>query len=476
MPRPAILRAYLLLVGLPLGILIAVLKAGRNLSPAPIDALRQGVASSAAVAPMNLFTLVLQVAAVLLVSRVVGMLFRRIGQPQVIGEMVAGILLGPSLLGWAAPSVSHFIFPASSLAYLNGISQIGLVFFMFLVGVSLNPKELREHGHTAVLTSHASIVTPFCLGAALALFLYPRLSQSGVTFTSFALFMGSAMSITAFPVLARILTERNLLSSRMGTLAISCAAVDDVTGWCILAYIVALVRVQSAATSPWTMLAGSIAYVVVMVVGVKRLLLLFEKSFRRHGRITENALSVMIVLALGSALTTEKLGIHSLFGAFFLGAILPKSVDFTRALRQKVESMTTVALLPLFFAYSGLRTSINVVHGTLWIYTLLVIAVAVAGKFGGSMLAARMAGSSWTDASALGILMNTRGLMELIALNIGLDIGVISPTVFTIMVLMALVTTFMTSPLLVRFYPPSRAATEEDLSGPPGGLATHQAA
>jgi Kef-type K+ transport system membrane component KefB len=475
MPPAKILRAYLLLVGLPLAVLVTVLKLGKTLSAPPLDALRQGAEATAAPAPMNLFTLVLQVAVVLFVSRVVGMLFRRFGQPQVVGEIVAGVLLGPSLLGWAAPDLSKFIFPASSLGYLNGLSQIGLVFFMFLVGVSLNPKELRERGQTAILTSHASIVTPFCLGSALALLLYPRLSHAGVTFTSFALFMGSAMSITAFPVLARILTERNLLSSRMGTLCISCAAVDDVTGWCILAYIVVLVRVQSAAVSPWTMVAGSIAYILVMIGGVRRLLLLFEKSFRRRGRVTENALSLVIVLALASALITERLGIHSLFGAFFLGAILPKSADFTRALRLKLESMTTVALLPLFFAYSGLRTSINAVHGTLWIYTLLVIAVAVAGKFGGSMLAARMSGISWTDAAALGILMNTRGLMELIALNIGLDIGIISPTVFTIMVLMALVTTFMTSPLLVRFYPTSRADTEEDLSGP-GDLAANPAA
>jgi Kef-type K+ transport system membrane component KefB len=476
MPRAKILHAYLLLVGLPLAGLVTVLKLGKTLSAPPLDALRQGAGATAAAAPLNLFTLVLQVAVVLLVSRAIGMLFRRLGQPQVVGEMVAGILLGPSLVGWAAPGLSEFIFPASSLGYLNGLSQIGLVFFMFLVGVSLNSKELRENGYTAILASHASIVTPFCLGSALALLLYPRLSHAGIGFTSFALFLGSAMSITAFPVLARILDERNLLSSRMGTLSISCAAVDDVTGWCILAYIVVLVRVRSTAVSPWTVVAGSTAYILVMIGGVKRLLLLFEKSFRRRGRITENALSLLIVLALASALTTERLGIHALFGAFFFGAILPKSADFTGALRLKLESVTTVALLPLFFAYSGLRTSINVVHGMLWVYTLLVIAVAVAGKFGGSMLAARMSGASWTDASALGILMNTRGLMELVALNIGLDVGVISPTVFTIMVLMALVTTFMTSPLLVRFYPASRAASEEDLSGPSGGLAANQAA
>jgi Kef-type K+ transport system membrane component KefB len=476
MPRAKTLRAYLLLVGTPLAVLVTVLELGRTQSAPPFDSLGQSAGATAAAAPMNLFTLVLQVAVVLFLSRAIGVLFRRFGQPQVVGEMVAGILLGPSLLGWAAPGVFNFIFPVSSLGYLNGLSQIGLIFFMFLVGVSMNPKELREHGHTAILTSHASIVTPFCLGSALALLLYPRLSQAGITFTSFALFMGSAMSITAFPVLARILTERNLLSSRMGTLAISCAAVDDVTGWCILAYIVVLVRVESAAVSPRTMVAGSIAYILVMIGGVKRLLQLFETSFRRRGRITENALSLLIVLALTSALTTERLGIHSLFGAFFFGAVLPKSSAFTRALRLKLESMTTVALLPLFFAYSGLRTSINVVHGMLWIYTLLVIGVAVAGKFGGSMLAARMSGASWSDASALGILMNTRGLMELIALNIGLDIGVISQAVFTMMVLMALVTTLMTSPLLARIYHASFAAAEEDVSGHAGDLAANQVA
>jgi Kef-type K+ transport system membrane component KefB len=452
--RNKLIPAYFLLVGLPLLLLFTVLKTGAGLT-APVAAMRTGVAASAPPAAMNLFLLVLQVTAVLLASRLVGMLFKKIKQPQVIGEMVAGILLGPSLLGWAAPSLSNFLFPAASLGYLNALSQIGLVFFMFLVGVSLNPGELRKHGHAAVLTSHASIVTPFCMGSALALFLYPRLSTAGVSFMSFALFMGSAMSITAFPVLARILTERNLLRSRMGTLAISCAAVDDVTGWCVLAYIVVLVRSGNSSTPLWLTVGGALAYILIMLAGVKRVLPRFEASFRKHGRLTENALSLMIVLALISALTTERLGIHSLFGAFFMGAIMPKSADFIEAVRNKLESLTVVALLPLFFAFSGLRTSVGMVHGQLWIYTLLVIATAIAGKFGGSMFAARMAGVSWRDATSLGILMNTRGLMELVALNIGLDIGVISPTVFTIMVLMALVTTLMTSPLLEWVYPAS---------------------
>jgi Kef-type K+ transport system membrane component KefB len=452
--RNKLISAYFLLVGLPLLLLFTVLKTGAGLT-APVAAMQTGVAASALPATMNLFLLVLQVTAVLLASRLVGMLFKKIKQPQVIGEMVAGILLGPSLLGWVAPSLSNFLFPAASLGYLNALSQIGLVFFMFLVGVSLDPGELRKHGHAAVLTSHASIVTPFCMGSALALFLYPRLSTAGVSFMSFALFMGSAMSITAFPVLARILTERNLLRSRMGTLSISCAAVDDVTGWCVLAYIVVLIRSGSSSTPLWLTVGGALAYILIMLAGVKRVLPRFEASFRKHGRLTENALSLMIVLALISALTTERLGIHSLFGAFFMGAIMPKSADFIEAVRNKLESLTVVALLPLFFAFSGLRTSVGMVHGQLWIYTLVVIATAIAGKFGGSMFAARMAGVSWRDATSLGILMNTRGLMELVALNIGLDIGVISPTVFTIMVLMALVTTLMTSPLLEWVYPAS---------------------
>jgi Kef-type K+ transport system membrane component KefB len=270
------------------------------------------------------------------------------------------------------------------------------------------------------------------------------------------------MSITAFPVLARILTERNLLRSRMGTLAIACAAVDDITGWCILAYIVVFVRSEKASLPAWVTMGGAVAYVLIMLLGVRRLLPRFEAHFRKEGRHTEGAISMMIVLALASALATEWLGIHLVFGAFLMGAIMPKSPDFIRSLQDKMESVTVVVLLPLFFAFSGLRTNISMVRGSLWLYFLAVLAAAIAGKFGGSMLAARMAGIPWRDAASLGILMNTRGLMELIALNIGLDIGVISQTVFTILVLMALVTTFMTSPLLEWVYPSRLMVVEGD--------------
>jgi Kef-type K+ transport system membrane component KefB len=414
----------------------------------------------------NLPALFLQIGVILLSVRIIGMVFRKIGQPQVVGEMMAGILLGPSLLGWAFPELSKTLFPAASLGYLYALSQVGLILFMFLVGLSVNPKELRRHGHVAVLTSHVSIVIPFCLGAMLSLFLYPRLSDDSVSFTSFALFMGSAMSITAFPVLARILTERNLLDSKLGTLSVTCAAVDDVTGWCILAFIVTMIRASHGYHSIWPDLARMAAYVLCMLFGVRRLLPWFERSFRKAGRLTDDAVAFMVLLALGSALITELLGIHLLFGAFLMGAIMPKSPDFIRHATHKLESIAVLVLLPLFFAFSGLRTSIGVVKGRgMWVYVLLVVAVATAGKLGGSMIAARVAGMPWREATSLGVLMNTRGLMELVILNIGLDVGVISHALFSIMVFMALVTTLATSPLLALVYP-DRVLREQPREAP----------
>jgi len=402
----------------------------------------------------DLFHLILQAAVILAAARAVGFLFAKINQPQVMGEMVAGILLGPSLLGWLAPGVSAALFPPASVGYLNALSQVGLVVFMFVVGLALDPTELRGYGHTAVLIGHVSIVAPFFLGGVTALYLYPRLSDDAVTFMGFALFMGSAMSITAFPVLARILDERGLVRSRMGALAIACAAVNDITGWCILAYIVVVVRVTHAARPVWVTVGGSLAYVLVMVFGVRRFLPAFERAYRRHGRLSDNLIAAILVLLLASALVTEWLGVQLLFGAFLMGAIMPKTQEFTRYLLHKFESVVVVLLLPLFFACSGLRTHIGVGgNRAIWLYSAIVIVAAVAGKLGGSAIAARVSGMPWRDSAALGVLMNTRGLMELVILNLGLDIGVISPALFSIMVLMALVTTFMTTPLLEWVYP-----------------------
>lgn len=400
----------------------------------------------------HLPTLIIQIGVILVVARLVGWLFRKIHQPQVMGEMVAGILLGPSLLGWVAPQLSAALFPPESLGFLGALSQIGLLLFMFLVGLEFDPKILRGQGHTAVVTSQASIFVPFLLGTGLALYLYPNLSDDTVTFTSFALFMGTAMSITAFPVLARILTERKMLRSRVGSVSLACAAVNDVTGWSILAAVVIFVQASAGTIPLWLTLIGSAIYIIVMMFGLRPLLHKLEIIFQRRG-ISQDVMALIFLVILASGLVTEWLGIHALFGAFLAGVIMPKQSGFVHALTEKLEYVAVVLLLPLFFAFTGLRTSIGLVSGLeMWFYVGLIILVAIAGKFGGSAAAARVSGMSWREASTVGILMNTRGLMELVVLNIGLEIGVLSSALFTMMVLMAVVTTLITAPLLQWVY------------------------
>jgi Kef-type K+ transport system membrane component KefB/nucleotide-binding universal stress UspA family protein len=409
--------------------------------------------------PLPLF--VLQAILIIAVSRLIGLGARRARQPMVIAEIVAGIALGPSLLGWLAPEVEHALFPAASMGLLGLLSQVGLILFMFLVGLEFDATLLRGRGHTAIAISHTSIVVPFLLGAWLARHVHGALAPAGVPLTSFALFMGAAMSITAFPVLARILVERRLLRTKIGVVAITCAAVDDITAWCILAFVVSLVRASSLADGAWTTVLA-LAYVAVVVRGVRPLIeRLAARSANKDG-LSQNLVAVTLVLLLSSSLLTELIGIHALFGAFIFGAIVPKQNGFAQLLADKLEDLVVVLLLPLFFAYSGLRTEIGLLDSAnAWATCGLVIAAACIGKFGGSAIAARLTGLRWREASALGVLMNTRGLMELIVLNIGLDLGVISPTLFTMMVIMALATTFMTSPLLERIYPTATAESAE---------------
>jgi Kef-type K+ transport system membrane component KefB/nucleotide-binding universal stress UspA family protein len=403
---------------------------------------------------MSLVTLILQIAVILAAARLVGWMFRRVGQPQVMGEMAAGILLGPSFLGWIAPELSGRIFPPGSLASLGPLSQVGVILFMFLVGLELDPKLLRSRSKAALITSHVSITSPFLLGSLLALYLYPRLSDRSVRFEEFALFMGAAMSVTAFPVLARILTERNLLRTKVGAVTIACAAVGDVTAWCILAGVVALVRASDASHPVWFTVAGSALFALVMVYVVRPALLHLEAYYHNRGRFTQDMLAFSLLVMMLACWTTEWLGIHALFGAFLMGVVMPKDSGFVHELSAKLQDLVVVLLLPLFFAVTGLRTSVGLVSGSeMWLDLGLIIAVAVVGKFGGSTVAARITGLSWREAGALGALMNTRGLMELVFLTIGLEIGIISPALFAMMVLMALVTTFMTSPLLEWIYP-----------------------
>jgi Kef-type K+ transport system membrane component KefB/nucleotide-binding universal stress UspA family protein len=393
-------------------------------------------------------------------ARIVGLAARRLGQPMVIAEVVAGIMLGPSLLGVVAPNALQALFPGGSLALLNNFSQIGLIFFMFLIGLELDPRLLRGRGHSSVVISHSSIILPFALGAWLALYLYPRLSDAAVPFSSFTLFMGAAMSITAFPVLARIMTERRMLRTRIGAITLACAAVDDVTAWCILAFVVSIVRAVGVVDAVKTT-GLAVTYILVMIFLIRPFLRRLAARGVSRESLTQNLVAVTFLILLLSSWITEFIGIHALFGAFLLGAIMPREGGYAQALAEKLEDFVVVFLLPLFFAYSGLRTQINLLYsGEAWVFCGLIIFVACLGKFGGSAVAARLTGHNWREASAIGILMNTRGLMELIVLNIGLDLGVISPALFTMMVIMALVTTFMTTPLLHLIYPQKQLELE----------------
>jgi Kef-type K+ transport system membrane component KefB len=411
----------------------------------------------------TLTLLLAQIAAILLASRALGLVARAVGQPLVIAEIVAGILLGPSLLGAVWHQGYATLFPASSLPVLQMLSQLGLVLFMFLVGLELDPTLLRGRQRASVLISHASIVVPFLLGIGTAWLLESSYKAPTVPFLSFALFCGVALSVTAFPVLARILSERGLMQSRVGAIAIACAAVDDVTAWCLLATVVAIAHANAMTDALWT-LGLSALFSGVMVLIARPL---FARLGQRLVKPSEPAPTVVVgvlLLLVISAGLTELIGIHALFGAFLFGACLPKRGGFAKALSEKFESVAVLLLLPLFFAYSGLRTQLGLVSGAAeWAVTAGFIAVATVGKFGGSVIAARITGLRWREASAIGVLMNTRGLMELIVLNVGMDLGVITPTVFTMLVIMALVTTIATTPILNWVYPDSERARE--LSG-----------
>jgi Kef-type K+ transport system membrane component KefB/nucleotide-binding universal stress UspA family protein len=407
---------------------------------------------------MHIDTVILVLIEVLIVigmSRLMGLAFRWIKQPLVIGEIVAGIMLGPSLFGWVAPNLAATLFPSETVPFLNVLSQVGLIFFMFLIGLELNPKYLTGNLKIAVLTYHVSILVPFLLGTLLALLLYPLVSNVSVSFTAFALFLGAAMSISAFPVLARIITENNLHRSRLGTLALTCAAVDNVSAWCLLVIAIAVAR-EGSIGGAWHTIIKSLLYIGFMMTVGRSFLQRLAIYYRRTKRLNQLLLALIYMGVVASALITELIGIHSYFGAFLLGTIMPKNAGLVREIAGKTEDFVLIFLLPVFFAYSGLRTEIGLVNRPeLWLLCGLVLFVAIAGKYTGTYVAARFSGIEKREASALGWLMNTRGLTELIVLNIGLSLGVITPLLFTILVIMALVTTFMTSPLLEWTYPKS---------------------
>lgn len=424
-------------------------------APAAAEAGHQGEAGAGGRAPQqsqrhSLSVLLLQIITILVAAKILGLLFRRLRQPTVIGEMIAGILLGPSLLGAVSPAAMSFLFPPQSLEPLKLLSQLGVIIFMFVVGTEINTKHIRQHAHTALLVSHASILIPFFLGSAFCLLIYRPYAPAHIPFHAFALFMSVAMSITAFPVLARIIEESCQANSFVGSLSIACAAVDDVTAWCLLAVVVALVNAGG--------LAGATLSIVLTLIFIGVMLLLLKplaermlnREIERGVLPTGGLASFILMFVFASALITETLGIHALFGAFLAGVAMPAHPRLRTLITERLETVTVTFLLPLYFAFTGLRMQIGLLNdSTSWLVCAGIILIAIVGKLCGSAFAARLAGMGWRDSVTLGVLMNTRGLIELIVLNIGYDLGILTLRVYSMMVLMALATTFMTGPLLL---------------------------
>lgn len=392
--------------------------------------------------------LLLQIVTIIFIARIFGFIMARFGQPAVIGEILAGIFLGPSFLGLYFPEYSNFLFPAKSLGNLQFLSQIGLILFMFVVGMELDLKVLRNKAHVAVVVSHASIIFPFAMGMGLAYYIYNGFAPQNINFLSFSLFIGIAMSITAFPVLARIVQERDLTKTKLGSIAITCAATDDITAWCLLAAVIAIVKAGSFISSIYTILFA-IGYVLIMLTLVRPFLKRVGDIYASKEGLSKPVVAIFFITLVLSAYATELIGIHALFGAFMAGVIMPPNLNFRNLFIEKVEDVSLVLLLPLFFVFTGLRTQIGLLDNVhQWQICGLIVLVAVSGKFLGSTLAARIVGQPWRDSIILGALMNTRGLMELVVLNFGYDLGVLKPDIFAMMVIMALVTTFMTGPIL----------------------------
>lgn len=451
------------LVGL--GIFLS-LYAGRNLKPASISPrvlaeekahssgssstvgadLTAGLKLNASGALSHLFV---QLGVILGAAAALGWLFTRFGQPAVVGEMMAGILLGPSLFGLLAPTAFAFVFAPASLDALRLFSQIGVCFFMFAIGMELNLGQLRHSAHRFLVIGHSSILLPYLAGVLLSFLLYREYAAPGTSFVPFALFIGISMSITAFPVLVRILKDRNLFSTSLGQSATLCAAIGDVTAWCVLAFVVAIAEAADYWAASFNLALVGL-YVVIMIALVRPLLVrLLARSLHEEFEPSKNVLALVLGVVIISALSTEIIGIHALFGAFLAGIVMPSGGGFRRKLSLRVEHFSSVLLLPLFFAFIGLRTHVGLLTGAHdWLVCLGIIGVATAGKLGGTALVSRMMKMSWREALELGVLMNTRGLMELIVLNIGYELGILSLHIFSMLVLMAISTTMMTGPLL----------------------------
>jgi Kef-type K+ transport system membrane component KefB len=396
-----------------------------------------------------LLSVLLALTVIMVTARAVGLLFARLNQPAVIGEVIGGILLGPSLLGRIAPEAQAWLLPSEAAPFLNLIAQLGVILYMFLVGLELDLGQMRGTVFATVAVSVASIAVPFVMGAAMATALPADLMPVGVPFTSVALFLGVSLSITAFPVLARILGDKKMQRTPLGMLALTCAAINDAIAWCLLAFVVSVMQATPQAAIQTVALTA--VYIVVMLTAGRSLMTRLIGWLDQASHPGEQSLALVLMIVLLSAVATELIGIHAIFGAFLIGAIVPHDNRISAYTFDRLSDLVRVLMLPAFFAYTGLRTEIGLVETAAdWALCLAIIVIATAGKWGGTAIAAKLVGMDWRTSTALGILMNTRGLVELIVLNIGLDLGVLTPRLFTMLVIMAVVTTMMTSPILDR--------------------------
>lgn len=392
--------------------------------------------------------LLLQIIVILITCRLFGWLFAKMQQPTVIGEIVAGIVLGPSVLGHLLPSVSAFLFPLDSLQNINMLSQFGLILFMFAIGMELNITEVRQKLKETILISHTSTIFPFFLGMVTAYFLYNKYAYESTPFLSFALFVSIALSITAFPVLARIIQEKGLTKTHLGTISLASAANGDITAWCLLAVVVAIAQAGSMLSAIYN-IGFSFIYLLLMFTVIRPFLRMIGHIYHNKEVVDKGLVAFMFLLLIVSSYLTEILGLHALFGAFVAGVVMPDNIKFRKIMTEKVEDVSLALFLPLFFVSTGLRTEIGLLNSPeLWYMCGIFILVAIIGKFGGSLVAARFVGETWKDSLYIGALMNTRGLMELVVLTIGYDMNILTPPIFVMLVLMTLVTTFMTTPLI----------------------------
>ena len=408
----------------------------------------------------RLLIVLIQLCVIVAAARAAGIVARRMGQPAVVGEVVAGLMLGPSLFGHFFPGLSAQVFDPATKPVFETLKEIGLVFLLFIVGLELEISHLKSGGRTALGIGVAGIVIPFAMGWALAVWLYPQvagaLNVNGLPIDrlGFLLFMGTAMCITAMPVLGRILVELKIIRTRLGAITLTAAAVGDVIGWILLASVSAIVRAEFDPMKSVYMMLESLAFLGVILFVARPLLKRYLWTHIKDGELSLNGMALLCVVLFLCAIATSLIGIFAVFGAFLLGAAISDEHDFRQAVTSHLRQFVTVFFVPIFFTYSGLQTDIGSLQGAaMWAAAVIVIVVAVAGKFGACTLAARSGGFSWRESTCVGVMMNTRGLMELIVVNVGYQLGVLPKSVFCMLVLMAVVTTIMTTPALMLMMP-----------------------